>query len=134
MGIIGRRTQTSEWHPDSEGVGKGYDRTADNVVGNAYDVRFVRDDKPGSMITVAFYPIELAEGSGEYAIEREVEWMVCENPDDPGGTEIWSDTETDQMDGGMLTSLLGAEGLARRYAERALGDAADHHWGGDPEW
>jgi hypothetical protein len=125
----------TEWRPDDAGVFQGYDRTADIVVGDAWSVRFVRDDMPGSLITVAFYPVEYDENPGEFIVQRETEWMVCENPADPGGTEIWSDALTDDPMPETWASVAEAEADCRSAAEVALGVAwAYGTWDGRPEY
>jgi hypothetical protein len=123
------------WQPDGTGVTSGGDVGGDIQVGeDSYSVRYLRADMPGSMITITFYPVEYDECPGEYVVQRQTEWLVCEDPADPGGTEIWSEYEYDDLPTHDSDTIAGAEREAQEYAEAALGYASDHQWDGEPEW
>ena len=49
------------------------------------------------MVTVTFYPMEYDERPGEFVVQRETEFLTCTDPSDPGGTEIWSEDNIDDL-------------------------------------
>lgn len=132
----------SPWHPDGHGVTIGGDVGGDIQAGDSYEVRFVRDDMPGSLITVNVYAVEPhfvgepgPKGAGrEYAIQTQTEYLVCADPSDPGGTEIWSEVEYEDWVLAYET-LAEADQAARQSAEgeRAHGVAAKE-WDGKPDY
>lgn len=75
----------------------------DRQLSESWGRRFRRDhltpDGEHVVVTVAFY-IEAGEPGDEQpiALMREVEYMLCRDPRDPGSTEIWSDTRYDQIE------------------------------------
>jgi hypothetical protein len=122
----------SPWHPDNHGVTAGGDIGGDIQAGDSYEVRFVRDDMPGSLITVTVYAVYWDENR-EYATQTQIEWMVCGDPADPGGTEIWSDVVYD--DGALVYDKLEqADHAAREAAENELAHGAGAQgWDGQPQ-
>jgi hypothetical protein len=129
------------WHPDGKGILPGGD-VGDIQAGDSYSVRFVRDDMPGSLITVKVYAVEPhfvgvpgPQGAGaEYAWQEQVEFMVCEDPADPGGTETWSDVEYEDSDL-VYETLAEADRAARSVAEGELRHhAATQEWDGKPDY
>ena len=136
MGLFGRRSAAQEtaWRPDGiGGDGNGDAVGGDYQRGDSYGVRFVRDDMPGSLIDVTFYAVEYDENPGEFRVQRCVEWRVCEDPEDPGGTEVWSDAIYDDPMDTTFDSAGAAEDNARETAEDAL-ERADAYgtWDGEP--
>jgi hypothetical protein len=122
------------WRPDGTGVVTSGDCGGDIQAGESWSVRFIRPDKPGSLLTVTFYPVEYDECPGEFVMQRKIEWMVCADPADPGGTEIWPDevVRDDPMDPVFATA---AEADARATAEDALLRADAYGcWDGEPDW
>jgi hypothetical protein len=88
------------WREHDSGVVDGGDCGGDHQIGKAPSKRFVRDDLPGSIVTVTIYPIGHSEGDtcvprnctpDQIDLEEQIEWLICTDPDDPGGTETWSD-------------------------------------------
>jgi hypothetical protein len=88
------------WREHDSGLMCAGDVGGDNQVGKGWSKRFVRTDSPGSLLTVSIYPIGHSEGDtcvprdcrpGQIDLEAQVEYMICTDPDDPGGTEVWSD-------------------------------------------
>jgi hypothetical protein len=140
MSLFGRRNSAPVqsavrgWHPDGTGITSEGDSAGGDIQrGDSYSVRFICDDIPGSLVTVTFYAAEPGEDSGGYVVQRQIEWMVCEDPADPGGTEIWSDVEYDDTVLPDWASLAIAEAEARRNAGIALAfDADDISWNGHP--
>jgi hypothetical protein len=121
------------WQPDGYGVMPGGDAAGDIQVGESYSVRFVAPEMPGSLITLWFYAVEYAELPGEFVVQRQVEWLTCTDPADPGGTETWSDERCDGVIEVVISSTDEAETAAFRSAEAALGDAGIYAgWDGQP--
>ena len=75
----------------------------DTQVGTGWCKRYVRDDFPESLVTVAVYPIGVSlPGEGGHEIdntslelEQRVEFSICTDPGNPTRTVIWSDCECD---------------------------------------
>jgi hypothetical protein len=132
MGIFSRRAAPAAgWYAEGAAEPGGW-IGGDIQRGDSYDVRFVRDDKPGSMITVSFYAVEYDECPGEFAVQRQVEWLVCEDPADPGGTEIWSDYSYDDISAVVMDAEDEAERDARECADAAVNDDSYFGWDGEP--
>jgi hypothetical protein len=122
------------WQPDGTGIQDGGDCGGDIQAGNSYSVRFTRRDMPGSLVTITFYPVEYDNCPGEFVVQRQIEWMVCRDPRDPGSTEIWSDVEYDDVSDTVSGTVAGAEREACGKATYALGTADEIKWDGQPEW
>ena len=128
MGLF--RARKGAWRPADTRVLGGGD-IDERQVGESYAVRFVRDDKPGALITVAFCGIESAPG--KFVVHRQIEWLVCEDPADPGSTEIWSDLVSDEPMDLVFATAVEAEVDAHGTAEDALCFAdAYGRWDGEP--
>lgn len=133
MGRFLKRAARDPWQPDDSGVTSGGDAGGDEQAGDSYSVRFTRPDLPGSLITVSFYASKT--GRREYGVTRQVEWLVCADPSDPGGTEIWSDYSYDEVSPVPVGSRAEAEALAREFAESALDDPTAYGgWDGQPDY
>jgi hypothetical protein len=117
------------WYTDDTGVQPNGDHGGDIGVGDSFSVRYRRLDLPGSMITVTFYPVEYPDCPGEIVVQREIEFLVCTNPADPGSTEVWSEESTDDT-AEVHDSVAEAEAAARELAEIALGHADLQTWNG----
>ena len=124
----------SQWRPDGTGVDSYGDCGGDIQRGDSYSVRFVRPDLPGSLITETYYAVEYDECPGEYVVQRQVEFMVCEDPADPGGTEIWSEVTYDDVSYLVKDTEAEAEQEAREFADAALGHGDTHGWDGQPDY
>jgi hypothetical protein len=127
------------WRPDKAGVSQGGDIGGDIQASDSWAVRFVRDDQPAgpgsaSLVTVTCYGTEDEENNpGEFGIVREVEYLICTDPDDPGGTELWSEYEYDDVFPDQDPRTAEEAGcLARDEAEAALNDAGELAWNGRP--
>ncbi len=120
------------WQPDGSGVQPGGHVGGDIQRGESFNVRYVRPDLPGSMITRTAYPVEYDHLPGEFVVQIQTEWLVCTDPRDPGGTEIWSDCAYDDEGAPIWSSAAEAEGAARRAASEMLGEAEIHDWNGQP--
>jgi hypothetical protein len=136
MGLLTRKPELpdSEWRSDDTGVQPNGDCGGDIQHGNSCSVRYVRPDMPRSLITVSFYAVEYDECPGEFVVQRQVEWLVCEDPADPGGTEVWSDYEYDDVSATVMGSAAEAEREARELADDALSRGWTHGWDDQPDW
>jgi hypothetical protein len=119
------------WQPDGSGVQPGGHVGGDIQRGGSFAIRYVRADLPGSMITRTAYPVEYDHLPGEFAVQVQTGWLVCTDPSDPGGTEVWSDYAYDD---GYETygSAAAARAAASRVATELLRDAGSHDWDGQP--
>lgn len=136
------RWELEMWREHDSGVGSAGDIGGDWQVGEAFDKRFVRSDLPGSLYTFAIYVIRhegndgcVAHEVGKIELRETVEFMICEDPDDPGSTEIWADNwyspeGIDDYDGTelMFSTVGEAETKARQMVEQF--DATGVHWDG----
>ncbi len=87
---------------------------------------------PGRVITVWFYAVEYDQCPGEWAVQRQVEWTICEDPSDPGGTEIWSTEAYGDVTAEVIDTQKEAGQAAREFAETALSQAQDYAgWDGE---
>jgi hypothetical protein len=120
------------WRPDGRGVQPGGHVGGDIQTGESYSVRYCRPDMPGSLITRTAYPVEYDECPGEHVVQIQTEWLVCTDPSDPGGTEIWSDYAYDD-DSEIYGSAAAAESAARKTADQMLGEADIETWNGLPD-
>lgn len=121
----------SEWRPDGTGVEPNGDAVGGDIQrGESYSVRFVRPDRPRSLVTVSFYATESDDYPGEYGVQRQVEFLVCEDPTEPGGTEVWSDCHSDDVSDEVIDTEAEAESEAAGHAQSALGDGDDINWDG----
>ena len=118
------------WQPDGRGVQPGGNVGVPLRERASYSVRYVRADLPGAMITRTAYPVE--RYPGEFTVRIETEWLICEDPAAPGGTETWSDYAYDDEGCPIYGSATEAEGAARQVAAELLGDAGIHDWDGQP--
>lgn len=88
------------WRP-SGGVQPGGDVGGDYQVSDAYSVRFIRPDLPGSLITDYWY-VERDERDGSYYVRCQIEFLLCRDPADPGSSELWAgvayDDDSDPRD------------------------------------
>lgn len=126
----------------------------DIQVGKASHVRFTHTDMPGRLVTVYAYPtapersIETTEGTkttfhgykhdlDSVGIQVQTEFMVCDDIDDPGSTERWSDYRYQELDTRPYTRgdgddrVKAAEVDALRWIERFDANR-DIAWDGEP--
>jgi hypothetical protein len=121
-------------------------------VGRAAHIRFRHADKVGRLLTVTAYPkapereIVTREGSvetfhgyefdmGQLAVEAQTEFMICDDINDPGGTENWCDyrykvLDVDPYTGSDDEKTRAAEGDALKYIRRFNGER-DIDWDGE---
>jgi hypothetical protein len=121
------------WVRDQRGGGvlPGGDVGGDAQLAESFSVRFHHRDRTGAMVTYRYYAALDLDDLATDSVERQTEYLVCTDPADPGGTEVWSDSryKTVQRD---LGSVEAATAAARRAAEAHL--ACDEAWSGRPPW
>jgi hypothetical protein len=120
------------WRPDIEGVGSSGDCGGDIQRGDSYTIRFTRPDVPTARVRVIFYAVEYDECPGEFIVRREVEFLVGEDPENLGVTEIWERTDSDDLSDEVMDTQEEAEAEARRLAATAAETGDDINWDGEP--
>lgn len=107
------------------GIEDGGDIGGDVQASDAYSVRYHHTTNPKAMVTIGFYAAALdvsaAAAAGPYTVQRQVEYMVCRDRRNPGGTEEWCDYTYDDLGRRDLT-LDAATAKAREYAEQYAAD------------
>jgi hypothetical protein len=93
------------WLRDQRGgrVLPGGDVGGDRQASEAFSVRFWHRDHPGVLVTYTYFAAVDDENPAEITIERETEFLVCTDPTDPGGTEVWSAYRWTTLPGGFAT-------------------------------
>lgn len=79
-----------QWQRAEPLVGPGGDCGGDIQAGDAYNARWLqpRADGGTAMVTRSYY---VADNDEATYLECQTEYLVCSDPDDPGGTEVWAD-------------------------------------------
>ena len=119
------------WAADGTGVQPGGDAGSDVQAGESYSVRYRRADRPGAMITRTAYPARVPGRPREFFVQVETEWLVSIDPQDPGGTEIWSEYAFDD-EPEIYLNAAEAEEAAVRVATGLLADSCSQNWDGRP--
>ncbi len=113
------------------GVLPGGDIGGDAQLDESFSVRFCHRDHAGALVIVYYYAaLDLDDLTTVY-VERQTELLACSDPDDPGGTEVWSDDRYATVARGFA-SVEAATAAARRAAEAHL--VCDEVWSGRPPW
>jgi hypothetical protein len=159
MGLFSRRQQPADltaWLPEpGGGIQGGGDQVGGEFQdGESYRVRLRRADLPSAVIDVTTYVVNYVDVSaacprGDYFVQVHAKWVMCEDPADPVGTEMWSLDRYDDMpdlyddwhDAVRAAGYL-AEELDRGTGRRALTGFLDEDmaawiftWDGQPfEW
>jgi hypothetical protein len=123
----------SDWLPDGTGVLRDCEDGDDYQSGASYSVRFRRADVPGAIITQTAYPVNVGDGcKGPFLVRVETVWVVCRNPENPGGTEVWSASRAKDEDEAYETAE-EAEVAAWNVANELGGDSGSHTWNRLPD-
>ena len=120
------------WQAEAAGVVPGGDTGGDLQAGESFSVRFRRSDRPFAVLTRTACPCQDGR-RGRFFVQVQTEFLVCAEPFDPGGTEIWSDMSLTDLPRAYRTASQ-AETAARDVAEEMLRDASLHVWDGRVPW
>jgi hypothetical protein len=94
----------------------------DDQIGPAFARRFVNPDLPGRLVTVCTYVVrdDMDIRNGEWDVEEQIEYLICADMSDPGGTETWSEYsyERGTLDGRVRHSFEAAQADAREHIGR----------------
>jgi hypothetical protein len=112
------------WYPDGTGVQPDGDVGGDRQATDVLSIRYHHTDHPGAVVTVYAYGIGHRDG---YAVEVQIERLLCGDRSRPGDTEQWSG-ETYQTLPGTHPASGQALQAARAYLERHEG--RDITWDG----
>lgn len=109
------------------------DAGGDEQVGRAWDRRFRHPGKPGCLMTVYLYGVKVdndAVAAGfELGVQKQVEYMICRDIKDPGGTEVECGYQYENLDDyNTLNSVEAAETEAHDWLKKL--DAGDLSWDG----
>lgn len=126
------RAARLEWRKVEPRISKGADVGGDIQVTDAWDVRFRPVDEPSdglhALVTVYHYGVCRDDKQvGEYWVQRQVEYMICTDPADPGDTEVWCDYDFDDL-GEVFRNKRDVAKAARTAAEET--DAEYITWDG----
>jgi hypothetical protein len=121
------------WIRDQRGGGvlPGGDVGGDRQASESFSVRFHHRDHPGVLVTYSYYAAVDEENPAITTVERETEYLVCTDPDDPGGSEVWSAYRTTALPGRFGT-VQAATDAALQAAQRHL--VCEDPWAGLPPW
>lgn len=103
----------------------------DRQVSESFSVRFHHRDDPGVLVTYSYSAAVDEENPAEIMVERETEFMVCTDPDDPGGTEVWSAYRWTALQSGFA-SVQAATNAAFQAAQDHL--VCEEPWAGRLPW
>ena len=70
---------------------------------------------------------------GLFLVRVETVWLVCRDPNDPGGTEVTSDHSSED-EGELYETAVEAERAAWNVANELSRVAGSLSWDGLPEW
>lgn len=107
----------------------GGDVGGDVQVGESWCRRFTHPVTEGehAVVTVYFY---LSEVDGVKEMTRQIEYLLCRDPDDPGGTEIWADQYDNEV---RVSDSELTEGAAKRLCGELNHPASWYpSWNGEP--
>jgi hypothetical protein len=121
------------WVRDQRGGGvlPGGDVGGDSQVSESFSVRFHHRDHRGVLITYSYYAAVDPEHTAAITVERQTEYLVCTDPDDPGGNEVWSAYRHTTLPGGFA-SVQAATDAALQAAQDHL--TCEEPWAGRPPW
>lgn len=117
------------WQRDQRGG--GVLPGGDNQVSESFSVRFHHRDHPGVLVTYSYFAAVDEANPAEITVERETEFMVCTDPDDPGGTEVWSTYRTTTLQRGFPTVQAATDAVFQAAQDHL---ACEEPWAGRPRW
>lgn len=117
------------WTVDPSGICVGSEADP-RQLGEAYSVRYRRADRPGALIDRTAYVLKVPERPGTFFVQVMTEWLISDDPSDPGGSETWASATATDDEPGTYSSIEDAQKAARRVATELLADAGSHTWDG----
>jgi hypothetical protein len=129
---VGRDTEPI-WVRDQQGGGvlPGGDVGGDSQASESFSVRFHHRDHPEVLVTYSYYAAVDEVNPATITVERETEYLVCTDPDDPGGSEVWSAYRRTTLPG-IFASVPAATNAALQAAQAHL--VCEESWAGRPRW
>src|SRR3954451_13325556 len=86
------------WYQRKSGIQPGGDIGGEAQKTDSVSIRYHHTDRPDAVTTIYAYGIPAISLSGSgYAVEIQAEFSICLDPDDPGGSELWSDAEFSRL-------------------------------------
>jgi hypothetical protein len=121
------------WVRDERGGGvlPGGDLGGDIQLDESFSVRFHYRDRPGALVTYCYYAATDLDDPASICVEQQTELLVCTDPADPGGTEVWSDYRYTTLARGF-DSVEAATAAAKQAAEEHL--VCNEPWSGRSPW
>jgi hypothetical protein len=119
------------WDQRGGGAVPGGDVGGDSQASEAFSVRFHHRDIPGVMVTYCYYAAVDTDDPAAISVERQTEYLVCIDPDDPGGTEVWSAYRWAVLQDGFAT-VQAATNAALQAAQAH--QECEESWAGRPPW
>jgi hypothetical protein len=119
------------WQRCEPAVSPAGDVGGDIQASDAWDARWQRPLPDGmtAMVTRAFYEArEDGKPPTPWLLECQTEYLICRDPADPGGTEVWSDADH------TMVPRSGDAGDARKAALNAAGPTAAEWAKHAPGW
>jgi hypothetical protein len=83
------------------------------------------------MVTYCYYAAADCDSPAAISVERQTEYLVCTDPADPGGTEVWSAYRFATLQPGFAT-VQAATDAAYHAAQQHL--LCEESWSGQPPW
>lgn len=121
----------SGWKPDGTGIVSNGDCGGDIQRGDSYSVRYRNPGLPNAVITSTAYAAEYDSNPGDFFVQVQTEWVICNDPEHPGDTETWSDANYDD-EAIIYNTAAEAEEAARQLAAEFPDDAESPEWDGEP--
>jgi hypothetical protein len=122
------------WVRDQQGGGgvlPGGDVGGDRQVSESFSVRFHHRTRPGVLVTYSYYAAVDEESPTTITVERETEYLVCSDPADPGGSEVWSAYRHATLPGGFASVQAAADAALRAALAHLV---CEEPWAGRPPW
>jgi len=113
------------------GVLPGGDIGGDSQASESFSVRFHHRDHPGVLVTYCYDATTDPDNPTTITVQREIEYLLCTDPTDPGGSELWSAYRTTVLPG-RYASLQAATDAALEAAQAHL--VCEEPWSGRSPW
>jgi hypothetical protein len=98
----------------------------DSQLSESFTVRFHHRDHPGVLVTYCYYAAVDPDDPAVITVEHQIEYLVCTDQDDPGGTELWSAY--------CWTVLQSGFASVQAATDATLQAAQEEPWAGRPPW